>query len=109
MASASEEVWFKLDPFILHAGTDTLENARRLVEIMQAAGIKRGGIISAKEGKFLVEMIGTQSIALPVKLGGRILVEKKYMKRLLGKANMKLAMNYAHLERLGKAFERELK
>ena len=102
------EVWLKLDPFILHAGTDSLENARRLLKIMQAAGVKRGGIINAKEGRFIVEMIGTQAIALPVMNRGRPLAGKGYLKWLLGKANAKLARNYSCLKRLEKAFRGEL-
>lgn len=105
---ARKEIWFKLDPFILHVGTDSLENGRRLLKVMQNAGIKRGGIVCAKEGKFLVELIGTQSIALPVKMNGRMLVEKHYLKWLLGKANKKLGLNYAHLKRLESAFRKEL-
>ncbi len=105
---AKKEIWFKLDPFILHVGTNSLVNARRLLKVMQNAGIKRGGIVCAKEGKFLVELLGTQSVALPLKSRGRMLVQKQYLKWLLGKANKKLGLNYAHLKRLESAFRKEL-
>jgi len=102
------EIWLKLDPFILHVGTNSLENARRILKVMQGAGVKRGGIASAKGGKFIVEMIGTQAISLPVKSRGKMLVESGYLKWLLAKANKKLSANYAHLKRLQNEFEREL-
>ncbi|MFA4907935.1 MAG: hypothetical protein WC602_06695 [archaeon] len=102
------EIWFKLDPFILHVGTDSLENARRILKTMQVAGVKRGGIINAKDGKFIVEMIGTQTISLPIKLRGKMLAENGYLKWLLAKANKKLSANYVRLGKLKKAFEAEL-
>lgn len=50
----SNEVWFKMEPIILHLGTNTLENANIVLETMKRAGVKRGGIIVAKPRKIFV-------------------------------------------------------
>lgn len=105
----SGELWFKLDPFILHIGADSLENAKRVLAAMAKAGVKRGGIVVAKPGKFLVELQGSQGIAFPVKKGKKVLAEKEYMKYVLERANEKLGKNYALLKRLEKEFRTGLK
>ena len=43
--NSEEELWFKLDPFILHLGTDSLENAKKVLEAAKTAGIRRAGIM----------------------------------------------------------------
>ena len=108
-AETSGELWFKLDPFIFHVGADSLENSKKVLAAMTKAGVKRGGIIVAKPGKFLVELQGSQGIAFPIKKGKKVLVEKEYMKYILERANEKLEKNYALLKRLEKEFRKELK
>jgi len=108
-AETKGELWFKLDPFIFHVGADTLENGKKVLAAMTKAGVKRGGIIVAKPGKFLVELQGSQGIAFPVKKGKKVLVEKEYMKYILERANEKLEKNYKLLKRLEKEFRKELK
>jgi len=105
----SGEVWFKLDPFILHLGTDSLENAQTILKTMKESGVKRGGIIVAKRGKFIVEMQGTEGMSFPVKSENEILVEKAFLKKILAKSNSKLAKNYARLKRFEKACRKNLK
>lgn len=103
------EIWFKLDPFILHIGTNTLENAKKILTIMKKTGIKRGGIIVAKPGKFLIELQGTQTIAFPTKKDEKIITGKEVMKYMLKRANQKLEKNYTLLKKLEKNFRKELK
>ncbi|MDO8427896.1 MAG: hypothetical protein Q7S92_01660 [Candidatus Diapherotrites archaeon] len=102
-------VWFKMDSFILHLGTDSLENAEKIIQSMKKAGIKRGGIMVAKEGKFLTEFQGTQTISLPVKEKNTILIEQKYLKHVVEIANQKLEKNLRQLERLEKEIKKTLK
>lgn len=94
-----EELWFKLDSFILHFGSNNLENAKKILEAAGKTGIKRAGIMVAEEGKFIVELIGTQTMALPVKAKGKLLVEEEYLKKILEKANKKLEKNYFQLKK----------
>jgi len=103
------ELWFKMEPLILHLGTDTLENANIALGAMKKAGIKRGGIIVAKPGKFLFEIEGTQRISVPVKSKGKILIEKKFLDFLVKKANAKMKKNSLAIKRLEKELKKVLK
>lgn len=107
-AESVGELWFKLDPFILHIGANSLQNANKILDAMKKAGVKRGGIIVAKPGKFLIELQGTQSMAFPVKKDGKALVDEKFMEYILQRANKKLEKNYEQLKRLESVFRKEL-
>lgn len=102
------ELWFKVDPFILHIGTSNLENANKILKAMKEAGIKRGGIILAEEGKYLLELIGTETLAFPIKNGEEKLIDENYLKNVLEKANLMLQKNYKRLEKLEEAFKSSL-
>ena len=103
------EIWMKMEPFILHIGSNTLGNARKILAVMSRAGVKRGGIIVAKEGKFLVELQGTQEMSVPLKQLDKILVKDDYLRWLVEKANSKLHRNYRMLERFQKECRQALK
>ncbi|MBN1941502.1 MAG: hypothetical protein JW772_04965 [Candidatus Diapherotrites archaeon] len=104
----SGTLWLKMEPLILHIGTNTLENANKLLDAMKQAGVKRGGLIVAKPGKFLFELEGSQRIALPVKQGDKILVEKTYLEFVVKNANEKMGKNRLALKRLEKTLKKVL-
>ena len=91
------EVWLKQEPFIIHLGCAGLEESEAILSAMKEAGVKRGGIIVAKPGKFIVELQGTGRISVPLKKGGKVLVDKEYLGFVLRAANRKLRANYARL------------
>ncbi len=105
----AEELWFKQEPFILHLGARNLENANKILKSCRLAGIKRAGIMVAEEEKFIVELIGTQMLSLPVKKKNKLLVERKFLKFLLEKANKKLERNYSLLKKFERIIKQELK
>lgn len=100
---SGEELWFKMEPFIIHIGTDTEKNAGKLLEIMKKCGIKRGGIQVLKEGKIILELTGTQHISCPAKKEDNLLFTQDYAREILARANKKLAKNHQLLEK----FEQE--
>ncbi|MBU0636122.1 hypothetical protein KKE06_03790 [Candidatus Micrarchaeota archaeon] len=102
-------LWFKQEPFILHLGTNSLENANRVLVCARKAGIKRAGIIVAKTGKFLIELIGTHGMAIPVKKNNIILVEKDFFVFLVKQANKKLEINFERLKKFEKIVKKELR
>jgi tRNA(Phe) wybutosine-synthesizing methylase Tyw3 len=104
----SPELWLKQEPFILHLGTNNLANANRLLQCCRKTGIKRAGIMVAEDGKFIIELIGTQNLALPVKKKNEIIAEKKFLQFALEKANAKLERNYALLKKFEKILGQEL-
>lgn len=101
-------LWFKQEPLILHIGTNTIENAKKILEVCEKAGIKRAGIKVAKEGKLIVEILGTHNINAPIK-EGKIAIDEKYLKYLVKKGNEKFEKNKEMLKRLEKISKNELK
>lgn len=106
---SQNNLWFKQEPFILHLGTNSLENANLLLESCREAGIKRAGIMVAKPGKFVLEIIGTHGMAIPIKQKKRVLVEKKFFSFLSKQANQKLERNFARLKRFEAVLRKKLK
>jgi len=103
------ELWFKTEPFIIHIGASSLKKAEKILDIKNKAGVKRGGIIVAKPGKFILELIGTEEIALPVKFGDKIIVSKSFMKEVVRKANEKIEANFERLKKFESIIRAELK
>lgn len=103
-----DELWFKQEPFILHIGARNLKQSVRMLEIMKRAGVRRGGIMVAKDGKFIIELTGSSYMSVPVKSGKKILVSDKHLEYLIEKANAKLERNYAMLERFEKECRKAL-
>ncbi len=102
------ELWLKADPFILHIGCENLEGANAILAAMKRAGVKRGGIILAEPGKFMVELQGTEKMDVPVKSGPKLFADEKYLEYLLGKANKLVSKNYSRLEKLESEFRKSL-
>ena len=101
-------VWLKQEAFILHIGTGDLTHAKQILSVMTKSGIKRGGIIVAKPGKFIVELQGTQGLAIPIKIGDELLISDEYLKTLVDIANDKYEKNDSALNRFEKVVRAEL-
>ena len=103
-----EMLWFKQEPLILHLGADNLENAKKILVLCEKSGIKRAGIKVAKDGKFIVEMLGTSSITAPIKDKG-FYAGDDYLKYLVKKGNEKFAKNQALIKKLTSQAKKDLK
>lgn len=108
LTNSKNELWFKMEPFILHIGTNNEENAQKLLRLTKDCGIKRGGIQVLQNGKIIFELTGTQHISCPAKKGKKVLLEKKYAKILVEKANKKFAKNHALLKKFEKECRKRL-
>jgi len=106
--SVDADIWFKAEPFILHIGARDEFFASKILNIMKEVGVKRGGIMITKPGKYILELQGTQSISCPVKVDGKIVVSEDYLKLLIKKANEKVTKNYSDLEILFSKFKEVL-
>lgn len=100
-------LWFKQEPLILHLGTNNLQNAKKILFLCEKVGIKRAGIKVAKDGKYIAEILGTQSINTPIK-EGKLTANDEYLKYLIKKANQKFKKNQELIEKLFKEAKKEL-
>ncbi|MFH1391343.1 MAG: hypothetical protein ABIH20_03475 [Candidatus Diapherotrites archaeon] len=103
------KLWFKVDPFILHIGCADLEKSNVILKAMKEAGVKRGGIMLAEKGKFIIELQGTEKMEFPVKNGEEKLISEKQLLNVLKEANELVRKNYTRLEKLEKTFKKYLK
>lgn len=99
-------IWLKSDAFIFHFGANGLDCSRKVLEVSRKAGIRRAGIMLAEDGKFMLEVIGSQSMNVPVKLNGKVLIEKDLFFIYLETANKKMEKNYEHLRRFLAEFKK---
>ncbi|MBN1923830.1 MAG: hypothetical protein JW791_03665 [Nanoarchaeota archaeon] len=88
----SFELWFKLEPFILHVCCRSLNHARKLLNMCRSLGIKRAGI-NAWSRRIIVEIVGTQYVDTLIIKDKKLLVSEDYLKILLSKANNKLSQS----------------
>jgi len=103
------KLWFKVDPFILHIGCADLEKSNVILKAMKETGVKRGGIMLAEKGKFMIELQGTERMEFPVKNGEEKLISEKQLLNVLKEANELVRKNYTRLEKLEKTFKKYLK
>jgi len=95
-----EVLWFKQEPLIFHIGSNNLENSKKILVACEKAGVKRSGIKVAKEGKFIIEIVGTHQINTPVRENGETKIDDTFLKYLVEKANQKFDKNNENLKKL---------
>ena len=103
--STNGNVWLRQDAFVYVIGTNTWENAEKIIRACQEAGVKRYGVHHFEEEKILMEIFGTQNMSIPLITKGKILIEKKHVKEWVKIANQKWTRN----ENKRKQFEKVLK
>ncbi|MFA5763778.1 MAG: hypothetical protein WC915_03110 [archaeon] len=103
-----EVLWLKQEPLIFHIGADTIEHANNLLNASRTAGVKRCGVHVIKSGKYLVEMLGSHAITIPVK-EDKFSIDEDSLKYFVKKCNEKFAKNQAHLKALTKELKKMTK
>ncbi len=103
-----KELWVKQEPFILHIGTNNIENAKKVLSIMKKAGVKRGGINLVQKDKILLEVTGTHNLTMPIKTENKMLLSREYLEIALEKANRKMEENGKRLKKFEETCRKEL-
>lgn len=102
--NTEHDIWLKTEPFIFHFGCKDYHKAKELLSFSQEFGLKKAGIITAKDGKFILEVTSTQFMALPLKSGDRLLIDDDYLEFIINRANKKIEINFERLEKFSKQF-----
>jgi tRNA wybutosine-synthesizing protein 3 len=97
-------LWLKVEPFIFHIGCSNYKKAEEILQFCRDFGLKKAGIISAKKGKFIIEITNTIFMSTLIKKDKDLLVSNTYLKEVLELANNKLDQNYKKLNKFEKAF-----
>jgi tRNA wybutosine-synthesizing protein 3 len=98
-----ESLIFKQEQPILHVACRTLEDAEKILKIAKEAGFKHSGIISIAESRIVVEIIGSEQLALPILEKGKILLDEFYLKILIRESNERLKKSWEKIKKLQKA------
>ena len=97
------EIKFKQEPCIIHIACKSLEDAQKLHDLAKLSGWKRCGIISIKR-KIVLEINCTEKLEFPVIHSGKILVDDKFLRIVLEKANKNLEKSLEKIQKLEKMF-----
>jgi len=100
-------IWLKQEPFIIHIASMTLEGAIKMLDLGIKCGLKHSGVFVFKPERYVLELNGTPSMAVPVVERGKPLVSKDYLVYLLKLADEKLQKNKDFRERFEKAVKRD--
>lgn len=106
--SAYPDAVLKVEPFILHVQARDLPAARRLLHVAIAAGFRESGITVGARGKTIVAVRTTaSSLEVPLRAGGRTIVDAAYARELVAIANERFAEIGARRARFIAAFVAE--
>lgn len=98
----------KQESLILHVQCKDLESAKKILMIAQTNGFKHSGI-TALSKKIIVEISGSLRIENLIGIGGKILVEKDYLKEVLKKANERFKENKKRTDKFFKELKSEFR
>lgn len=87
----ANNVWLRVEPFILHIITQDIDTANSILRAARSVGIKRGGMQRIKVGYF-IELIGNVNFAVPT---SKCIIDEE----LVGIINNLMRKNFRMLER----------
>jgi len=96
-----KDIKFKLESFILHINSRSLEDAKKFLEIGKKAGFKKVGIIGLKNG-FTLEIQGSEKLEFPIIKNKKVIVGDDFLKIVIKEANKKLETNWKKIKQLEK-------
>ena len=97
--SCGGDLKFKQESVILHVACREIDDARKLLEKGLKAGFKKSGIISLGKN-IIVELNLTDKLEFPLMEKSDLLVDKKFLKKVIGKANSNLEKGWKKIEEL---------
>jgi len=102
-------LWFKVEPFIFHFATKDYDKAKEILDFCREQGLKKAGIISAKEGRFTCEVTHTVFMSTLIKIDKNQLISEDYLKVIVDIANKKLETNFKKLKEFEEKFLKKFK
>ncbi|MBI2651298.1 hypothetical protein HYX01_02410 [Candidatus Woesearchaeota archaeon] len=98
-----KDVWFKMEPAIVHIACKNFENASKLLNLARNIGFRRSGIISIGKNRLILELISTEKLDAIIGKNGKLLVNESYFKILIRESNKKLEKTWEKINRLHKS------
>ena len=96
------DVWFKVEPVILHIASENLDYAKKILNTARDIGFRRSGIISLGKNRVTMEFVSTEKIETIVSKNGKLVIDEDYFKILIKEGNQKLGKTWKKIDRLHK-------
>ena len=93
-------VWFKIEPVILHVACENINNAKKFLNTARDIGFRRSGIISIRKDKIIMELISTEKIETIISKNGKLLIDENYFSVLVKEGNKKLENTWEKIKKL---------
>ena len=100
ISKSGDNVWFIVQPPILHISCLNIETAAKLLNIARESGFKHSGIISVSKRGYHVELRGNEVFTVPIKINGILLLNMDNAEHLVEEANRVLLDSKVRIERL---------
>lgn len=100
--NGKEGIIFKQEPPILHVCCASLEDSEKLLNLARECGWKNSGVMSL-QGRIVLELRSTESLALPIIENKKILVDEEFIKILVKESNKKLEKGWEKIYKLEKS------
>ena len=94
------DVWFRLQPAILHVACKNSEKTRKFLNLARDIGFRRSGIISLGKSKLILELISTEKIETIISKNKKLLIDENYFKILIKEGNKKLERTWKKIDNL---------
>ena len=101
---SKEQLWFKIEGFILHIACRDMESADKLLKLVKKIGLKRSGIVSTSH-KVMVEIISSEILETPISKNNELMVEDNYLTFIIEEANAKLKRTHNKIKKLEEAID----
>ncbi|HIQ51128.1 MAG TPA: hypothetical protein EYH54_04110 [Nautiliaceae bacterium] len=100
-------LFLKVDSFILHVVCKNLDFAKKILNIAQNLGLKRSGIIQLDK-KILVEILGLDRLEIPLLIDKDLVINLNVLDKVVFLVNKKLIRNWERLEIFYLSLKKEL-
>ena len=99
--SIEENLWFSVQPPILHIACKTLDTAIGMLRLARNNGFKHAGIQGITDTRIVVEITSTERIEVPIRLKGKYIISLKNLDELITVANNLLLRSKGRLVEFG--------
>jgi len=101
-----EDVWFKMEPTIMHVACKNIETAKNFLNLTRDTGFRRSGMISIGKNKVFLELISTENINTIISKNKKLLINDDYFKVLIKEGNNKLEKTWKKINKLEKELDK---
>jgi len=97
----------RFETLILHVAARDILHAKRFLDVVRRAGLKRSGIFSVRQNKVMIECSSTEVMQAPFSDNGKILMNENYLMEFVEEANKKLLRANQKIKELESALRKE--